>query len=90
MFPFVSNPGEVETRPQHHWSRRASSVCVAAACASFQVVARQRNAVRPSGCESPLTPGTAETGRESRQGGGGGRVSSAAWKFLAGKRGRQE
>lgn len=70
MFPFVSSTREVEIRPQHHWSRRARSVCAAAACASFQGVAWQRNAVRPSDCRSPLKPsdgqgrGRKEEGKE--------------------------
>lgn len=92
MFPFVSNTREVEIRPQHHWSRRAGSVCAAAACASFQGVARQRNAVRLSNCRSPLKPtGGQRDGEKGRKEGGGGRgVSSPVQKFLAAKPGHEE
>jgi len=71
MFPFVTNTTEVEIRPQHHWSRRAGSVCAAAACASFQGVAWQRNAVRLGSCRSPLKPMDSQERRRERKKGVG-------------------
>lgn len=67
MFPFVVRTTEVEIRPQHHWSSRAGSVCAAAACASFQGVAWQRNAVRLGSCRSPLKAREGQEGRRERE-----------------------
>lgn len=67
MFPFVVCTREVEIRPQHHWSSRAGSVCAAAACASFQGVAWQRNAVRLGSCRSPLKAREGQEGRRERE-----------------------
>lgn len=80
MFPFVVCTREVEIRPQHRWSSRAGSVCAAAACASFQGVAWQRNAVRLGSCRSPLKAREGQEGRrerEKKKGAGGSELTSS-------------